>query len=138
MENRRVTLICFIVVVSPLPAIEIMNCDNPITTLEVDACLGIQAQQADAQLNKYYQTSLERYKDDEIIIKSLTVSQTAWEQYLKSQCNSVWDLWRHGSIRNSEYTRCTIALTKKRTHFLWHTYLTFADSTPPMLPEPAK
>ena len=123
---------------SPIHASQNNQCDNPVKSFEVNTCLNVEAQKASQQLEQYYQASLGRFKEDEVIVKSLTESRTAWEQYLKSQCSAVWDLWRHGSIRNSEYTRCTIALTKQRTHFLWHTYLTFADSTPPLLPEPEK
>lgn len=129
---------CILSIITPIHASQNNQCDNPVTSFEVNTCLNVEAQKASQQLEQYYQASLERFKEDEVIVKSLTESRTAWEQYLKSQCSAVWDLWRHGTIRNSEYTRCTITLTKERTHFLWHTYLTFADSTPPLLPEPEK
>ncbi len=31
---------------------------------------------------------------------------------------------------------CLLDMTKKRTHEIWETYLTYMDSTPPILKEP--
>ena len=39
-------------------------------------------------------------------------------------------------VRWAAYLGCKIALTQARTHWLWRNWLTYMDSTPPILPEP--
>ena len=40
------------------------------------------------------------------------------------------------TIRNAMSLTCRIRLVDQRTHTIWQNWLTFMDSTPPILPEP--
>ena len=48
----------------------------------------------------------------------------------------MFDFWRGGTIRVGMELDCRIRLTRLRTFALWRDWLTFADSTPPLLPRP--
>ncbi|WP_426022953.1 lysozyme inhibitor LprI family protein [Brevundimonas sp. PWP3-1b1] len=68
----------------------------------------------------------------------LDQAQAAWTAYADLVCKGVYDKWNGGSIRNVAALRCRIDMTRERTHVVWRDYLTYADSTPPELPEPIR
>ncbi|MDE0552455.1 hypothetical protein OU793_24315, partial [Vibrio sp. VP6] len=59
------------------------------------------------------------------------------QAYMSSHCDSVYTQWRDGTIRGVMAISCKTKLTKQRTHELWENFLTYMDSTPPVLPEPS-
>lgn len=106
------------------------------TTMEMNECLSHQLALVDAEMEKYLQASLDHNDYDPEVVKSIKIAQKDWEAYRSSNCDSVYTQWREGTIRNAMYLTCSIRLTKQRTHELWANYLTYMDSTPPVLPEP--
>lgn len=66
----------------------------------------------------------------------INASQSAWDAYAEIRCGGVYDQWRHGTNGIVMSLECQIAATRQRTHDIWTDYLTFEDSTPPILPEP--
>ncbi|MDA0147378.1 lysozyme inhibitor LprI family protein [Vibrio sp. LaRot3] len=113
-----------------------VDCSNPVTTLDFNYCLGLEAEQAYQQLDRYWQKSLERNSFDPTLVEEMKVAHEKWHAYRQSHCDSIYTMWRQGTIRNAKSLDCRIQLTKQRTHILWENFLTYADSTPPVLPEP--
>lgn len=113
------------------------HCYNQGTTLETNTCLSkilvIAAEQQKIYLVRAYQHNSYYYK----LIKAMKKEQKDWQQYKKSSCNTTYIAYREGSIRNTKYLLCEIQLTHRRTHDIWQNYLTYADSTPPVLAEPS-
>ena len=112
------------------------NCQNAITTHETSECLAKQLEQKEVELQHYLLEAIARYADDDLIIESLETAQQSWLAYRKEQCNSIYTIWRDGSIRSIMNYDCSIRMTQLRTNHIWHSYLNYMDSTPPVLAEP--
>jgi uncharacterized protein YecT (DUF1311 family) len=107
------------------------------TTPEVNACQKVVSDQADADLNRYYQAALKRLKqDDQELARRLVASQRAWIAYRDAECGAVYDNWSGGTIRTSMALRCQAQLSRLRSYSIWENWLTYMDSTPPILPRP--
>ncbi|WP_305817239.1 lysozyme inhibitor LprI family protein [Photobacterium leiognathi] len=117
---------------------KVLDCDNPRNTLEINECAAGKLDSAQAELSKYFAASLEHNKEDPKLVKAIEQAQKDWEVYMKAQCSAVYTQWRDGTIRNVMALDCKTQLTKERTHDIWMHFLTYMDSTPPVLPEPAK
>ncbi|MGN6279356.1 MAG: lysozyme inhibitor LprI family protein [Sphingomonas sp.] len=118
-------------------------CDG-FTTLDINACLAKQADAAQAKLDHYLTVSRHRLQSDGAdpasdtpkLLAGFDAAETAWESYRDRQCDNIYVYWQGGTIRNAMALGCRISLTKERTHMIWKSYLTYMDSTPPVLPEP--
>lgn len=99
------------------------------------------ADDADAQLNRYYSAAMARLKDQgEDFAKARTElrdAQRAWIRYRNSECGAVFTNWYPGSVARTMAADCSERLTRARTYAIWAHWLTFVDSTPPILPEPS-
>jgi uncharacterized protein YecT (DUF1311 family) len=111
-------------------------CKDSKTTLEMNDCLATQAELADKELAKYLEASRRHYSDEPKVLAALDKAQNTWLQFREAQCAAVYEIWSGGTIRDAMYGYCRLEQTRRRTHDLWKTYLTFMDSTPPLLPEP--
>ncbi len=117
-------------------ASEAIDCEAAITTIEINVCKGREVETAEATLNKYFLASINRNSNDQEVIKMVRKSQETWEQYREEHCSAIYQMWIEGTIRGAMYGQCKLQLTKDRTYELWRSYLTYMDSTPPVLPEP--
>jgi uncharacterized protein YecT (DUF1311 family) len=108
------------------------------TTVEVNACLNGRLEQSDAALNRYYQAALKRIRSENgnKVAQEFVRAQRSWIAYRNSECASVYDRY-DGTIRASVALDCSIRLTRLRTYAIWRDWLTYPDSTPPLLPRPA-
>lgn len=108
------------------------------TTREVEECLAGDLAAADADLNRYYTAAVRRLTGEAqpAALAKLRASERAWIQHRDAECAAVRDYWQGGSIRGTLATECRIRLTKTRTAVIWRNWLTYADSTPPLLPKP--
>ena len=113
-----------------------VDCDKAFNTLEVNYCAKMKLDKAEAEMLRYLNKSIAQYTDDSHIVESINIAQSAWQSYSKSQCDSVFTMWRDGAIRVMMTLSCRTKLTELRTHELWSQYLTFMDSSAPVLPEP--
>ncbi len=86
---------------------ESVDCNNAMTTIEINQCAAIELESAQVKLDKYLNTSFEHNSHDPELIAAI---------------KAIW---------------CKTKLTKQRTHELWENFLTYMDSTPPVLPEPS-
>jgi uncharacterized protein YecT (DUF1311 family) len=110
------------------------------STQEIDACLADRFDEADAdaELNRYYQAAVKRLREErEIASEQMLVrAERSWVAYRTSECGAVYENWVGGSIRGSMALNCRIRLTRMRTYTIWLHWLTYMDSTPPLLPRP--
>lgn len=115
---------------------KILDCDNAQNTLEINNCASIELGYAEAELNEYLKASFEHNANDPTLIESMKIAQKDWQAYMSSHCSSVYTQWRDGTIRGVMSISCKAKLTKQRTHEIWSNFLTYMDSTPPVLPDP--
>jgi len=108
------------------------------TTREVEQCLAADLARADAELNRYYAAAVRRLTDERqpAALAKLRVSERAWIQHRDAECDAVWEYWKGGTIRGTFSTECRVRLTRDRTMAIWSNWLTYVDSTPPLLPRP--
>ena len=114
-----------------------VDCDTAFTTIEINHCAAIELNAAKTELEKYLKASLEHNSFYSKLVEAMKLAQTDWETYMSSHCDSVHTQWRDGTIRGVMAISCKTKLTKQRTHELWENFLTYMDSTPPVLPEPS-
>ncbi|MBO7911399.1 DUF1311 domain-containing protein [Vibrio sp. G41H] len=113
-----------------------IDCENAMNTIEINQCAAIELESAQAELDKYLAASFEHNAYDAELVASIKKAQESWQAYMSAHCNSVYTQWRDGSIRGVMALSCKTRLTKQRTHEVWANFLTYMDSTPPVLPEP--
>ncbi len=111
---------------------------NGSTTRDVEQCLAIDLARADAELNRYYAAATKRLTEqqDAAALAKLRAAERAWIAYRDAECDAVYESWGQGTIRGAMNLGCRIAHTKERTATIWRNWLTYADSTPPILPNP--
>ena len=113
-----------------------IDCNNMISTLDINYCAGVELSKAELEMTVYLAKSKERNSDDKELIAAIDKAQQAWSVYTEAHCGSIYTMWRDGSIRGVMSLNCKTKLTKQRTHEIWSNFLTYMDSTPPVLPEP--
>ncbi|WP_417526981.1 lysozyme inhibitor LprI family protein [Marinomonas shanghaiensis] len=113
-----------------------LDCENAITTLDINQCAAQDLQTANTVMHTYLKTSYQHNKHDPELIEAIKLAQKDWQNYMASHCDSVYTQWRDGTIRGVMAISCKTKLTKQRTHEIWQNFLTYMDSTPPVLPEP--
>tara|TARA_R110001592_G_scaffold363347_1_gene684675 strand:- start:15037 stop:15387 length:351 start_codon:yes stop_codon:yes gene_type:complete len=89
-----------------------------------------------ANHDQYLQASLKRYAQDRETSDAILKADKLWKTYRDAQCDAVYSSWREGSIRFSAHENCVTSMNKARSKELWQSFLTYVDSTPPILPEP--
>lgn len=112
------------------------RCPDAMTTLDMNACLGKVLTRADDRRKAYLEAALARQAESPERQAMIRASDTAFEAYRKAECDAVFDDWKEGTIRGSMFLSCSIGMTDARTHTIWENWLTYMDSTPPVLPEP--
>lgn len=114
-----------------------LDCDNAMTTLEINQCAAMQLESAQTELSQYVEASVSHHADNSELVAAIEDSQQAWEAYVAAQCDAVHAQWSEGSIRGMMALTCKTELTQQRTHTVWAAFLTTMDDTPPVLPEPS-
>lgn len=115
------------------------ECVDPQSTLDMNACVRAELDAETARMDLYFETALEQAvarPDARARVIGLQAAQRAWEAYAGIVCDDVLDRWRDGSVRTVMHLGCRSQMTRERTRVIWREHLTFADSTPPVLPEP--
>jgi uncharacterized protein YecT (DUF1311 family) len=126
---------------APSPA----PCPRTGTTTDINQCLIAEAASADAERVRYFQAAQTRLKQEAPPSDAAAVAlpaeigkvEAAWTTYRDLECGAVFDYWSAGTIRVMMEESCYIDLTRQHTHTLWSEWLTYMDSTPPILPEPS-
>lgn len=115
---------------------EDIDCAKELTTIDVNQCMQKKLSIAEKTMGIYLAKSMEQYSQDEASTKSIKKAQEAWLRYREEYCGVIYDIWRDGTIRNTMALECKLGLTHQRTKVIWKSFLTYMDSTPPLLPEP--
>lgn len=130
------------IVAAPAPD----SCEDAVTTVDVSVCLSRVLDRESDRMDGYFAAAIARADElgDRIVgadgpevIEALQLSQSAWLAYRDAECSAAYAWWSDGTIRGPKTLQCRINLTRERTHHLWSAYLTFPDSTPPVLPDPS-
>lgn len=125
-----------------------INCEAADNTRDMNTCVGFDLARETARMNLYFNVASRRAdeQDREPAFQPedrthaaawLTASQSVWKAYAETACDGVFDQWKAGTIRTVMVLDCWIDLTRERTHVIWRHHLTYMDSTPSVLPEPA-
>ncbi|MBC3870529.1 lysozyme inhibitor LprI family protein [Undibacterium oligocarboniphilum] len=112
-------------------------CANMNDYKEEADCLSTQIDLKIAKFKSYYlaaqkQEVLYGRTSDELI-----ESQEIWEKYLRKHCDYLYSR-EQGTARIRDSEECQMRLYDERTHEIWISYLTFLDSSKPVLPDPKK
>ncbi|MCH9827991.1 MAG: DUF1311 domain-containing protein [Gammaproteobacteria bacterium] len=125
-----------VIFVASSPVTGASKCPTAQTTLEVNQCLSDDLEVVAAEQTTYLAAAQERIMDESQLKLMLSSEQKAWENYREIHCDNVYDYWAQGTIRVAKNLTCSAELTRERTHDIWRAFLRYADSTPPILPEP--
>lgn len=109
------------------------------TTPAVEACLSARMTKADGELARYLAAArgrLRRDREPDATVRAFEAAERAWIRYRDAECGAVYVHWSGGTIRNAEAISCRIQLSQLHAHTVWRQWLTYADTTPPILPEP--
>ncbi|MDN3617205.1 lysozyme inhibitor LprI family protein [Vibrio gallaecicus] len=137
MKSRLLLALSSLVFTAIVSAEDVaFDCNNAVNTLQINGCASIERDSAKEELSKYLDASFEHNSYDPELVKAIKVAQNDWQAYMSSHCDSIYTQWREGTIRGVMYISCETKLTKQRTHEVWANFLTYMDSTPPVLPEP--
>jgi len=117
------------------------------TTIEINQCYAVRLSATNAALDRYEAAVRKRLRaeaasappDDKSAadaLRGFEAAEALWDKYRDAECGAVYDYWSGGTIRGVESLSCSIRLTTLHTHTIWALWLTYMDSTPPILPEP--
>ena len=128
-------LFLVLAIAAPMPTAS--SCPGT-TTLAINACLKARFEKSDATLNRYYRAALARLggEGESKASDELVQAERSWIAYRDSECGAVFEHWSGGTIRVSMDFDCRIRITRLRTYTIWRDWLTYPDSTPPLLSRP--
>lgn len=119
------------------------DCDAALTTIELNECAAMDVEAEEARMRTYLARAMEAVREESdspelgaSAAAQMAEAQTAWEAYVEAECGAVYTQWQGGTIRVLMALGCKRELTIERTRHLWKTFLSFPDSTDPLLPEP--
>ncbi|WP_319497266.1 lysozyme inhibitor LprI family protein [uncultured Cohaesibacter sp.] len=90
-----------------------LDCQNPVTTVDMSECAAIAYQKADEELNDVYQQL--RSMLDEPGKLLLRDTQRAWIPYRDAECARVADTFRGGSMAGLAHLSCLSEMTSRRS-----------------------
>ena len=111
-------------------------CPDAETTQEMNECYANHYAATQERHERYLEAARDHESERPELVAMIDQSEKAFEEYRSAECDAVYESWKTGTIRNMMALACLIDLTNHRTHTVWSTWLTFMDSTPPVLPEP--
>lgn len=127
-----------LIVALMLAQAEPLDCSSGVTPI-INQCAAADLADSEERLRRYLSAARKKLLADPEsapVAKRLDEAQSAWETYRDAECNALYDYWSGGTIRTVMALSCKLSLTDERTHVVWQTWLTYPDSTPPLLPEP--
>lgn len=108
------------------------------TTLEMNDCMAAIRERAGERKDRYLAAAIARHEDRPELTAMIRQSDAAAEAYRDAECGAVYKDWEEGTIRNAMALSCDIALIDEHTRTIWQHWLTYMDSSPPVLPEPGR
>lgn len=92
------------------------NCKNPQTQSAINACAGIEYQNAEKKMKQIYQQLLSKLPDDRK--RRLLLAQDAWVSFRAANCEFERSEVAGGTMAPSVYSGCMADLTQERTQRL--------------------
>ena len=124
--------------------------DGGMTTYDMNRCMMRELARKEGEMRGYLAVARERFvstvnddsnddsdKEKMAAIAEFDMAQSTWESFREAHCSSVYYEWKGGTIRGVMSLGCRIQMTEIRTRLLWQEWLTYMDSTPPILPKPS-
>ncbi len=111
-------------------------CADAVTTPDMNQCYAGLLSQAETRRGRYLAEALDRWSDYSEIATMIRTSDAAFSAYRDAECDGIAAQFGRGTIRGVMRLTCLISMTDRHTHTLWQHWITYADSTPPPLPEP--
>ena len=111
-------------------------CADAMTTAEMNDCLAQVLARAEERRAQYLGKAIERHPARPELAEKPRAGDTAFTDYRDAECSAVFEDWIDGTIRGVMGLSCRIEMTDRRTRTIWQNWLTYPDSTPPILPEP--
>ncbi|MBY6127273.1 DUF1311 domain-containing protein [Qipengyuania aquimaris] len=112
------------------------RCPDAMTTIDMNQCYADVLGRADERREAYLAKAVEMHADRPELAKEIAASDAAFLAYRDAECGAVYEDWKEGTIRGVMGLTCSISMTDSRTLTIWSNWLTYMDSTPPVLPEP--
>ncbi|NNC60038.1 MAG: DUF1311 domain-containing protein [Erythrobacter sp.] len=112
------------------------RCPDAMTTLDINKCFAGVLARADERRARYLAAALERHEDRPELVAKIAASDAVFIAYREAECDAVLEDWMEGSVRGFMTLSCKVEMTDNRSHAIWQNWLTYMDSTPPLLPEP--
>lgn len=110
------------------------GCDG--TTAAINDCLADVLSRSKERHARYRETAIGENAASERLAALIRESDAAFETHREAECGAVYEHWKEGTIRTAMWLRCAIRMTDQRTRGIWQNWLTFQDSSLPILPEP--
>ena len=114
----------------------VATCESEQTTVLINDCMIKALDRSEREMERYFNAAIAQMRGQSSKDADLSASQAKWLDYRRAHCADVYDKWRQGTYRHARSAACYLKLTTARTHDIWSAYLTYLDSTPPVLPEP--
>ena len=121
---------------TPPPKLAIDHDCDDLSMRGIERCFIEKGKTYEKRHAEYLAAAKERHKDDAEMLAVIDKGEEAFTQYSNAECSAIYASFGMGSIRNLEAILCSNKLLQRRTHTVWQHWLTFADSTQPLLPEP--
>lgn len=93
----------------------LLNCKNPRTQTEMNACAAQKAQTSDRRLNEVYRQVRNKYSENPRQETQLVDAQRAWIRFRDRECTFSRNRYEGGSIAPMVYSNCLDRLTQQRT-----------------------
>lgn len=111
---------------SPASAQNTVNCDNPVSQMEMTLCAERDWQAADAELNTVYKAAMEKMREMDSYLpdslkgatEALRDAQRAWVPYRDKACAAYGFLARGGTLEPQLIYVCRAELTRTRVNEL--------------------
>jgi uncharacterized protein YecT (DUF1311 family) len=115
-------LVLLVLFVAPGAAEGQLDCNKAKSTLEINACLENDFQNADKALNETYQRfgavlrNMEKFPPmtEGFLVNGIRNAQRAWIEYRDKNCNFYSNLAYGGSAAGTYYISCKVRMTRER------------------------
>lgn len=112
-------------------------CANSKNTVEDTNCLIAEIDLKANKLQKYFSAAQRQEKYFGRTDEELIETQKIWDTYVNKHCGYIYSR-QNGSARYRDSAECQLRLYDDRIYEIWIAYLTYYDSTAPVLPDPKK
>ena len=114
----------FILLLLPSSLVLALDCERAISTVDTNACIKLELDKVELQLNQTYQRALKKitevsvqspsFTDKTKLKKQFIETQRLWIKFRASDCQTTYTLWSDGTIRGSMYLSCMIEKANQR------------------------